>query len=335
MVRTILRMLLLTSLCCGASQVGFAQSPLPVVLDTISVGGVGGIDYITCDTAAHRLYISHSTRIEVVRYDKKTRIGGIDSTPGVHGVALAPEFTRGFTSNGKDGSVTVFDTKTLVVIKTIQTQGKKPDALTYEPLSKRVFIFNGDSEDCTAIDAATMTVVGTLALGGGPEAPVADGKGDIYVNIETTNEVVRFDAGTLKIKSRWPVAPAETPTGISMDRANRILFIGGRNQIFAALSADDGHVLANFPIGKGVDGTAFDAATGMIYISNKDGSLDIIRENGPSKFTPVGKVLTTPGAKTLALDARSHRVYLPATRQVDGPKGTKKGEMMVIVVGTR
>ncbi len=329
------RVLVAIALWCGMLQFTNAQISLPVVLDTISVGGMGGIDYITCDTAAHRLYISHSTRIEVVQYDTKVRVGSIDNTPGVHGVALAPEFMRGFTSNGKDGTVTVFDTKTLVVIKTIETKGKKPDALLYEPVTKRVFIFNGDSEDCTAIDAATMTVVGTLALGGGPEAPVADGKGDIYVNIETTNEVVRFNAATLKIKSRWPVAPAETPTGISMDRANRVLFIGGRNQIFAALSADDGHVLANFPIGKGVDGTAFDAATGSVYVSNKDGSLDIIREDGPSTFTPVGKVLTTPGAKTLALDARSHRVYLPATRQVDGSKGTKKGEMMVIVVGTR
>jgi DNA-binding beta-propeller fold protein YncE len=179
-----------------------------------------------------------------------------------------------------------------------------------------------------------MKVVGILALNGGPEAPVADGKGDIYVNIESTSEVVRFDATTLSIRSRWPLTPAKTPTGISMDRTNRVLFIGGRNQVFVACSADDGRVLASIPIGQGVDGTAFDAATGLIYVSNKDGSLNLIREDGPSTFTAVGKLLTSPGAKTLALDLQSHRVFLPAARQLDGPGGMK-GEMMVLVIGVQ
>ena len=334
MSRTFERLLILGTLCCSAAPNVFSQTSLPVVLDTIAVGGTGGMDYITCDPKAHRLYISHNTRVEVVQYDTKEHVGSIEKTHGVHGIALAPEFSRGFTSNGKDGTVTVFDIKTLAIVKIIDTKEKKPDAIIYEPQTKRVLVFNGGSENCTAIDAATMEIVGSLALGGGPEAPVADRNGDIFVNIEAKNEVVRFDAASLKIKSRWPVAPAQTPTGISMDRENRILFIGGRNQLFVAMNADDGKVIANFPVGKGVDGTAFDSKTGVIYVSNKDGSLDVIHEDSPSTFTSIGKVQTSPGAKTLALDNKAHRVFLPCTRQMDGPGGMK-GEMMVLVVGER
>jgi len=331
----LIRRFLFSTFFCGCLvRIIVAQPVLPKVLDTISVGGSGGMDYITCDPASHRLYLSHATRVDVVDYLTKTRVGSIPNTQGVHGIALAQEFGRGFTSNGKDNSVTVFDLSNLSIIATIDVQGKKPDGILYEPVTKRVFTFNGGSDNCTAIDAATMKVVGTLALGGGPEAPVADGKGDIYVNIEDANEVVRFDAAALTIRARWPLAPAQTPTGISMDRTNRLLFIGGRNQIFVACSADNGKVLANFPIGQGVDGTAFDDATGSIYVSNKDGSLDVFHEENPSKFTAVGKVQTSPGAKTLALDLQSHRVFLPAARQSDGVGGMK-GEMMVLVVGVK
>ncbi len=333
MKRTFTWLLILIVLLCNAASFTLAQSVLPVVLDTIAVGGSGGMDYITCDTLAHRLYISHGTCVEVVQYDTKDRIGSIEKTSGVHGVALASEFSRGFTSNGKSDNVTVFDLKTLGIIGTIDV-GKKPDAILYEPVTKRIFTFNGESENCTAIDAATMAVVGMMELGGPPECPVADGRGDIFVNIENTNEIIRFDATSLKICSRWPLAPAETPTGLSMDRTNRVLFIGGRNQIFVAMNADDGHILAHFSIGKGVDGTAFDAGTGLIYVSNKDGSVDVIREEGPAKFALVGKVLTSLGAKTLAIDPQSHRIFLPAARQVDEPSGMK-GEMMVLIVGVR
>lgn len=283
----------------------------------------------------HIVYIFLTVpRVEVVQYDTKTRIGCIEKTAGVHGIALAPEYSRGFTSNGKSNDVTVFNLKTLAVIGTIDIKGEKPDAILYEPVTKRVFTFNGGSENCTAIDAATMKVVGQLDLSGSPEAPAADGKGNVYVNIENKNEVVRFDALSLKILSRWPIAPAETPTGLSMDKTNRILFVGGRNQIFVAINAEDGHVLANFPIGKGVDGTAFDAGTGMIYASNKDGSLDIMYEEGSAKFICIGKVTTSPGAKTLALDPQLHRVFLPVARQSDS-QGAMKGEMIVLVVGTK
>jgi YVTN family beta-propeller protein len=333
MSRIIIRFSILVALCYSALSVMFSQTALPVVLDTIAVGGSGGMDYITCEPKTQRLYISHSTRVEIVQYDTKKHVGSIENTSGVHGIALVPDLSRGFTSNGKSNSVTVFDLKTLAVIETIEV-GKKPDAIIYEPVTKRIFTFNGESENCSAIDAATMKVVGTLALGGGPEAAVADRKGDIFVNIEATSEVVRFNAASLTINSRWPVAPAQTPTGISMDRENRILFIGGRNQVFVAMNADNGKIIANFPIGKGVDGTAFDSKAGMIYVSNKDGSLDIFHEDSPTNFISVGKVQTSPGAKTLALDNKAHRVFLPTSRQMDGPGGAK-GEMMVLVVGTK
>jgi DNA-binding beta-propeller fold protein YncE len=333
MSRSLKYLFILIALLWSANQSVLAQPALPVILDTIAVGGSGGMDYITCDPKTHRLYISHSTRVEVVQYDTKEHVGRIEKTSGVHGIALAPELSRGFTSNGKSDNVTVFDLKTLAIIGTIDV-GKKPDAIIYEPVTKRVFTFNGESENCSAIDAATMKVIGTLALGGGPEASVADRKGNIFVNIETTNEVVQFDAASFKISSRWPIAPAQTPTGISMDRAKRILFIGGRNQVFVAMNADNGKILANFPIGKGVDGTAFDSKTGMIYVSNKDGSLDVIHEDSLSQFTSIGKLQTSPGAKTLALDNKAHNVFLPTARQVDGPGGAK-GEMMVLVVGKR
>ena len=333
MTRIIKQLITVAALCCGTISFMFSQSALPVILDTINVGGSGGMDYITCDPKTHRLYISHSTRVEVVQYDTKEHVGSIENTSGVHGIALAPEFSRGFTSNGKSDNVTVFDLKTLAVIETINV-GKKPDAILYEPVTKRIFTFNGESENCSAIDAATMKVVGTMALGGGPEAPVADRKGDIFVNIETTNEVVRFSAESLKVIARWPIAPAQTPTGISMDRVNRILFIGGRNQVFVAMNADDGKIIANYPIGKGVDGIVFDSKIGMIYVSNKDGSLDIFHEDSLLQFTSVGKLQTSPGAKTLALDNKAHRVFLPTARQVDGLGGLKR-EMMVLVVGVR
>ena len=334
MSRIIIRFSILVALGCSALSVMFSQIALPVILDTIAVGGSGGMDYITCDPAKHRIFISHATHGEVFDYVTRKPVGTIANTPGIHGIAIVPEFGKGFTTNGKEKTSTIFDLSTFAEIKKITVTGEKPDAILYEPKTKRVFTFNGGGENCTAIDAKTNSIVGTLALGGGPEAAVADGKGKVFVNIESTNEIVQFDAASLKIISRWPVAPAATPTGLSMDRKNHRLFVGGRNQVLAILDAKTGKAVANFPIGKGVDGTAFDAETGMIYVSNKDGSLDMFEEDSPNSFELAGKVLTSPGAKTLVLDPVSHKVFLPCARSVDGPGGAK-GEMMVFVVGRR
>jgi len=303
-----------------------AQGSLPHVLDTIAVGGVGGWDYVTCDTVGHRLFVSHESRVEVVDIVRRKKIGEIPNTPGIHGIAIAANANRGFTSNGKSASVTVFNLKTLEPETTIAVTGKKPDAILFEPGSNRVFTFNGGSSNCTAIDASSLEIVGTLDLGGAPESGVADGRGCIFVNLEDKNETVCFDATTLSISSRWPIAPAATPTGLAIDRTNRRLFIGGRNQILVVLDADNGKVLAHFPIGKGVDAVVFDPVDGSIFASNKDGTLDVFRGQSSKEFISVGKVTTLPGAKTQALDPKTHRVYLPATV-------TPGGDLVLLVVG--
>ena len=228
--------------------------------------------------------------------------------------------------------MTVFNLTTLTTLQTIQVTGKKPDAIMFEPVTRRIFTFNGGSGNCTAIDPATLKVVGTLELEGSPEFAVADGKGKVFVNLEDQNKVLCFNAATLAIDSRWPLAPCATPTGLSMDRQHRRLFVGGRNQLLAVVNADNGTILGTFPIGKGVDATAFDPGTQLVYASNKDGSLDIFSEQSPDLLVPRGKITTATGAKTMALDPATHRVYLPAAHAAkDNEKS--RGELYVIVVG--
>ena len=319
-----LALLLLATAVAGAVQ------PAPSgyrLARTIPIGGEGGWDYLTVDAPAHRLYVSHATRVEVVDTEKNAVVGAIPDTPGVHGIALVPELGRGFTSNGKAGTVTVFDLKTLAVITTVQVTGENPDAITYEPVSRRVFTFNGRSANATAIDAASAKVAGTVALGGKPEFAVADGKGRMYVNLEDTATLVAFDARTLEVKERWPLAPCETPTGLGIDREHRRLFVGCRSKVMAVVDADAGRVITTFPIGGGVDGIAFDPASSLAFASNGEGTVTVVHEDSPEKFTLVGNVPTKPGAKTIALDAATHRIYLstaqygpPPSPTADNPK---------------
>jgi DNA-binding beta-propeller fold protein YncE len=304
-----------------ATALAAAAQPAPGgyrLARTIPVGGEGGWDYLTVDAAAHRLYVSHATRVEVIDTERNAVVGAIPDTPGVHGIALAPELGRGFTSNGQAGTTTVFDLKTLAVITTVKLTGDKPDAIAYEPTSRRIFTFNADSANATAIEAATGKVLGTIDLGGGPEFAVADGKGRMYVNIEATAMLVAFDAHTLEIKARWPLAPCETPTGLGIDREHRRLFVGCRSQVMAVVDADSGRVITTLPIGGGVDGVAYDPATALAFASNKDGTVTVVHEDSPEKFSLVGNVPTKPGAKTLALDGTTHRIYL-STAQFGPP----------------
>jgi DNA-binding beta-propeller fold protein YncE len=289
---------------------------------TIPVGGEGKWDYLTFDASAHRLFVSHATRVEVVDTEKNAVVGAIPDTPGVHGIALAPELGRGFTSNGLAGTATVFDLKSLAVITTVKVTGAKPDAIIYEPTSRRIFTFNGDGANATAIDAATAKVVGTVALGGGPESGVADGKGLVYVNLEAAATIVAFDARTLEIKGRWPLAPCQTPTGLGIDREHRRLFVGCRSKVMAVVDGDSGRVITTLPIDGGVDGIAFDPATAFAFASNGEGTVTIVHEDSPQKFTLVGNVPTKPGAKTLALDATTHRIYLSTAQYGPPPSPT-------------
>jgi YVTN family beta-propeller protein len=306
--------LLLVLVCAAAS----AQTKSGYrVLTQFKLGGEGGWDYLTVDGKAHRLYVSRSTHVMVVNTDTGEVVGDIPDTAGVHGVALVPDANKGYTSNGRADAVTVFDLKTLKVLSTIKT-GKNPDTIIYDPASNRVFTFNGGSQDTTAIDVKTDTVAGTLALGGRPEFAVADGKGEIFANLEDKSEVVAFDARKLAIKAHWPLAPCEEPSGLAFDRKHRRLFSGCSNKLMAVTDADTGHVITTLPIGSGVDANAFDAETDLAFSSNGEGTLTVVHEDAPDKFTVLDNVPTQRGARTMALDAQTHKLYL-ATAQFGPP----------------
>ena len=272
------------------------------------LGGDGGWDYLNCDSTARRIYISRSTHVMVVDADSGAVVGDIPNTNGVHGIVFAPEFNKGFTSNGRDGSVTIFDLKTLQPVAAVKV-GQNPDAIVYDEASKRVFTFNGASKDTTAIDARTGEVAGTLALGGRPESGVADEKGKIFVNLEDKSQVVEFDARKLTIDNTWPLAPGEEPTGMAMDRKHRRLFVGCANKLMAVMNADNGKIVATLPIGQGVDATSFDADSQLAFSSNGEGTITVIREETPDKFTVVENVPTQRGARTMTVDQKTHRLF--------------------------
>jgi DNA-binding beta-propeller fold protein YncE len=287
------------------------------LLKRIEIGGEGGWDYLTLDSAAHRLYVSHATRVVVIDLDKGAVVGEIANTNGVHGIAIVPELGRGFTSNGRDNSATIFDLKTLKVLSQVKT-GKNPDAIIYDPASRRVFTFNGASADATAIDAATGAVAGTIALGGKPEFAAADGRGMVYVNIEDKSEVVAIDSKNLTAKARWSLAPGEEPSGMAMDRHTRRLFVGCSNKKMIVMNADDGRVVADLPIGQGVDATAFDPDTKMAFSSNGEGTLTVVHEDSADRYSVIENAPTQRGARTMALDPQTHKVYV-ATAQFGPP----------------
>jgi len=277
----------------------------------ILLGGEGGWDAMTMDGPTHRLFVTHGTKVQVVDVKTEKVVGEIPDTPGVHGVALAPEFHHGFTSNGRDSSVTMFDSKTLAVLSRIRLDARNPDAIEYDPVSKQVFAFNGGSDNASAIDAKAGTVVGTVPLDGKPEFAVADGKGTMFVNLEDSSAVLSFDTRTLGVLHRWPLAPGEEPSGLAMDRKHRRLFSGCSNKSLVVLDADNGRVVSVLPIGERVDGVAFDPSRQLVFSSNGEGTLTVIHEDGPDRYTVLENAPTQAGARTLALDERTGYVYLP------------------------
>jgi len=283
------------------------------LLKKISLGGAGSWDYLTLDSSARRLYITRSTRVTVLNVDTGKVIGEISDTAGVHGVVIAPKLGRGFTSNGRASTVTIFDLKTLHVLGTVQT-GDNPDAIAYDPFSEKVFVFNGKSNSATVFSAQKGEILGTIPLGGKPEFAVADELGQIYVNIEDRNELLAIDTHNLKIKARYPLQPCSEPTGISLDKIHHRLFIGCHNKLMTVVDAKSGKIKATLPIGNGVDATAFDPQTKLAFTSNGDGSLTIVHENSPNKFTLVGDVPTQLGARTMALDLKTHKIYLATAK---------------------
>jgi YVTN family beta-propeller protein len=279
------------------------------VIQTYKLGGDGGWDYLTFDKASNRLFISRSTHVIVMDADSGKVVGDIPDTPGVHGIALAPEFGRGFVSNGRDNSVTVFDLSNLKALSKIKV-GENPDAILYDPASKRVFTFNGKSHDVTAIDAAKGAVVGTIKVDGKPEFAASDEKGEIFVNIEDKSELMALDPNKLEVKARWPLAPCEEPSGLAIDRKNRRLFSGCGNKLMSVVDADSGKLVTTLPIGDGVDANAFDPETGLAFASCGEGVLTVVHEDSADKFSVVENVPTERGARTMTLDPDQHRVFL-------------------------
>ncbi|MGB8655833.1 MAG: PQQ-binding-like beta-propeller repeat protein [Candidatus Acidiferrales bacterium] len=282
------------------------------LLKRITLGGDGSWDYLAFDSPTRRLFISRGSKVEVVDVDSNKAIGEIPNTPGVHGIALAPEMGRGFTSNGRNGTVTIFDLSTLHAIGEVQA-GRDPDAILYDHGSKRVFVMNGQSHDVTAIDASTGKALATIPLKGRPESAVADGAGHVYVNLADTNEQVQMDSQSLTVESRWPVAPCRSPTGLAMDVAHRRLFAGCENRMLVVTDADTGKVIVTRAIGQGVGANRFDPGTGLIFSSNgEDATLTVIHEDGPDHYTIVENIPTQLNARTMALDLKTHEIYLAA-----------------------
>jgi YVTN family beta-propeller protein len=318
--------ILLAVACVFASSVkAFAPAQYQIKQKYV-LGGEGGWDYLTFDPAGKRLFISRGTHVMVVDPYKGSVVGDIPDTAGVHGIALAQDLGKGFTSNGRENTVTVFDLKTLKQTSKIKLDAENPDAIIYDPASKRVFTFNGRSKNATVIDAANGTVVANIPLDGKPEFAAADGKGTVFVNIEDKNELTSIDARKAAVVKSWPLAPCEEPSGLAMDQKHRRLFAGCGNKLMAVVNADTGKVVATVPIGEGVDANSFDPETQLAFSSNgRDGTLTVVHEDSPDKFSVVENATTQKFARTMALDTTNHDVY-EVTAEIEEAPPAKEGE---------
>lgn len=313
------------------------------VIKKYKLGGEGGWDYLTLDPNSRRLFISRGTHVMVIDADSGKPVGDIPDTPGVHGIALAPEFNRGFTSNGREGTVSIFDLKTLALISKVKDVGENPDAILYDPASKRVFTFNGRSHDSTAIDAATGKIVGKIPLDGKPEFGVSTGAGEIFVNIEDKSELTSLDPQALKVKSIWPLTPCQEPSGLAIDAKSRRLFSGCDNKMMAVVNADTGKAITTLPIGEGVDADRFDPETHLAFASCGEGVLTVVKEESPDKFSVLQNVPTQARARTMELDSTNHQIYLVTAEFGPKPAATADqpnprppvlpGSFVVLVVG--
>jgi len=302
------------------------------ILTEIKIGGEGGWDYLTVDSPGHRLFVSHATHVVVVDVEKNTVIGDIPDTPGVHGIALAPELNKGFISNGRGNNVTVFDLKTLKALATVPTE-MNPDDITYDAVSSRVLAFNGRSRSVTIIDAKTNQAVTTLMLDGKPEFAVADGKGKVYDNLEDKNEIVEVDAAKATVTKRYALTGCDGPSGMAMDKKARRIFSVCGNRVMAVSDPDKGTVIATPAIGAGSDGVIFDPGTGYAISANGDGTMTVVQQTG-GKYDVTDNIATERGARTIALDEKTHRVYTPtAAAAAGGGRGYLPDSFKVLVVG--
>jgi YVTN family beta-propeller protein len=294
------------------------------VVNKFKIGGTGGWDYVTVDSAGRRVYASHGTIVEVLDADSGKVVGQVTQLHGVHGIAVAPDLGKGFISNGQSNSVTVFDLKTLAKTGEPAT-GQNPDSICYDPKTRRVFTFNGRSNDATAIDAKTNEIVKSFPVGEKPEFCVVDGAGKIYVNLENTSEIVEIDAAKPDVTRRAPLAPCEGPSGLAIDVKNKKLFSVCGNKMMAVTDIGTLKVIATPPIGPGTDGAGFDPGTGLAFSANGgDATLTIVKPvNG--KYEAVDNVPTERGARTMAVDGKTHHVYLLAAEYGPAPE-SKPGQ---------
>ena len=294
------------------------------VVDHFKVGGEGGWDLLSFDTRRHRLFMSRSTHVQVIDADSGKVIWDIPGTEGVHGIALADDLNVGFTSNGKGNSVTVFDLNTLQVIETIRITGMNPDAIIYEPRSKHIVVFNGRSANATVIDAVSRKEIKNISLPGKPELAVSNSNGDIFVNIEDKNEIVMIDSGSNKIRKHFTIGNGVEPTGLAFDQKHHRLFSVCANKKMEVLDSETGKIVSEVAIGEGPDSAAFDPNLNMVFSSNGDGTLTLVKEDDPDHFTVVQNVVTQKGARTMAYDENNHRAYLATASFGETPPATKE-----------
>jgi DNA-binding beta-propeller fold protein YncE len=310
MKRSYLMALALTGLFFGVR----AQSSIRFTLDKkISVPGNGGYDYMKIDTLSDRLFVSHGTVVTVIDLKTEAIIGTIDHLTGVHGIAIAPEFQKGFISDGKANAVVVFDLQSLKVIKTIPISGKDPDAILYDPFSKKVFTFNGDSQDASVIDASSLSQTGSIALGGTPEFAVSDGAGKIYNNLEDKSRLNVIDAVKGTVLISFPLDPCGGPTGLAIDLVHQRLYtVCRKNKGMTVIDISSGKVMSTVPIGGGVDAVSYDIRTGLIICSNGDGTATIIHQDDADHYSVIQTLTTQWKAKTHAFDPQTGKLYFSA-----------------------
>ncbi|MEY2482935.1 MAG: hypothetical protein QOK24_1463 [Verrucomicrobiota bacterium] len=328
-----MRSILLTVGCLFALLNAAAAEQSYKLVQEIPIGGEGGWDILTIDSAAHRLYLSHATKVVVVDLDKNAVAGEIADTPGVHAFMAVPGLNRGFSANGKENKSSVVDLTTLKTIEKVDT-GKNPDAIAYEPTKGEVYIFNHSGTSVTVIEAKSAKVVSTIELGGTPEFAVADNAaGRVYCNLEDKSEVVAIDSTKHEVVSRWSLAPGKEPTGIALDAAHHRLFAACNNKMMVMLNTETGKVVATVPIGSGTDGCAFDPGTQLAFASCGEGVTTIAKEETPDKLTVVQTLKTEPRARTMEVDPRTHRIYLPCAQFQPAPSpspGASPGRPTVV-----
>jgi DNA-binding beta-propeller fold protein YncE len=297
-----------------------AQAPSYHVARRFNAGGEGGWDYPLVDTARGRIFLSRGTHVMVLGADSGNVLFDITGTPGVHGIAVAPELNKGFISNGRDSSMTIFDYTSLATTANVKVGGANPDAILYDPFSRRVFTFNGRSANASAIDAATNQLLGLVPLGGKPEFAQTDLAGRIWVNIEDSSQVAVFDARTLRVIAKYALAPCEEPSGLAIDREHHRLFAVCSNKLMVVVNTDDGRVVASVAIGEGTDGVAFDPATGLAFAACGEGVVSVVHEDAPDRYSLVATIPTLRGARTITLDPRTHRLYTPTAQFAPAPE---------------